>query len=549
MKQKRFALLAGALIGLVVLAGIWVWFFPSYSFVLSGDADITISYGTVYEDEGIRAELFGFPAERYVQLKENTVNPDVIGDYAVTYTFNFGHVKEEVTRMVHVRDLKAPRLSASYRRVLYVEQGKSIPYPTFHAVDEIDGDVSDTIAVETIDENAVGMHFVRISAEDASGNVGTIIQPVMIWQDEETIADRSSALHSGLYVSYMDDLRQYHIEGYRVLEDASIPARHQLLLIGDQYGRSYQWDLKQMDQNDFGYFEGTFDLSSLPNDSYRMYVVTTMEEDGNRLERIDLPEYTINPAARLGRWHIGDKLITFLRDTEETSAFRVEDFAYQYDIAIDVGHGGDDIGAAGLGTYERDLNLMVSLYEKERYEAHGLKVWLIRDGKEYAELLGDEDWHILQRVGYTLGWYGAVSKVVYSNHHNSDGKGTHSGFEIIVLPDRLHEQQTTEYQIYRSFCQLYERMTNTYQYYSRSYNTGKRLDRSDGKIYPNERVYYANMRYPWEGFGVDVVTFEAAYINNAFDYQWYVQEENWKKVSEVKIKAYVEALGYTYIEP
>ena len=57
------------------------------------------------------------------------------------------------------------------------------------------------------------------------------------------------------------------------------------------------------------------------------------------------------------------------------------------------------------------------------------------------------------------------------------------------------------------------------------------------------------MRYPYEDFGVNVVTYEGCYLNNAVDYKWYITQEHWKDVSEAKIKAYVEALGITYTEP
>ena len=218
----------------------------------------------------------------------------------------------------------------------------------------------------------------------------------------------------------------------------------------------------------------------------------------------------------------------------------------KYDIAIDVGHGGYDVGAVGLSIYERDLNLKVSLYEKKRFEEHGLKVWLIREGTDYTELLGEEDWATLQKVSYTLGWYGAVSRYTYSNHHNSDTIGTTSGPEIIVLPDLSEGELAVEYRLANDFKNVYKKITTPWLLFTRSYNSGKRFSRLDGSSY-DERIWYANMRYPYECFGVVVTTYEGVYINNSYDSNWYVDKGNWKKVSEAKIKAYVEALGKEYI--
>ena len=42
------------------------------------------------------------------------------------------------------------------------------------------------------------------------------------------------------------------------------------------------------------------------------------------------------------------------------------------------------------------------------------------------------------------------------------------------------------------------------------------------------------------------IIFEPIYLSNSNDFTWYVIEENWKKVSEMKILEYVNYLGGTY---
>lgn len=65
-----------------------------------------------------------------------------------------------------------------------------------------------------------------------------------------------------------------------------------------------------------------------------------------------------------------------------------------YDIVIDPGHGGNDIGASGKlnGTtyYESELTLEISLLLKKRLEDLGLKVKLTRDTDIFMDPYGDE---------------------------------------------------------------------------------------------------------------------------------------------------------------
>lgn len=64
-----------------------------------------------------------------------------------------------------------------------------------------------------------------------------------------------------------------------------------------------------------------------------------------------------------------------------------------YDIAIDPGHGGKDVGASGklnkTTYYESDLTLKISLDLKEKLEKLGLKVKITRDDDTYLDPYGE----------------------------------------------------------------------------------------------------------------------------------------------------------------
>lgn len=99
---------------------------------------------------------------------------------------------------------------------------------------------------------------------------------------------------------------------------------------------------------------------------------------------------------------------------------------------IDVGHGGVDSGSTNSYIYEKTLNLTQSLYEKKRYEEHGLKVLLTRTNDSYGLQMGDKSLSALRRKAFAVGYYGVVSKIVYSNHHNSISDSNYSGYELIL---------------------------------------------------------------------------------------------------------------------
>ena len=54
-------------------------------------------------------------------------------------------------------------------------------------------------------------------------------------------------------------------------------------------------------------------------------------------------------------------------------------------VAIDAGHGGEDLGSTRQGLYEKDANLAIALYLKQELEAAGYAVFMVREGDVYVE--------------------------------------------------------------------------------------------------------------------------------------------------------------------
>ena len=128
---------------------------------------------------------------------------------------------------------------------------------------------------------------------------------------------------------------------------------------------------------------------------------------------------------------------------------------YAMTIVLDPGHGGSDIGASNGILAEKDLNLFISNYEKCRYEAMGYRVYMVRYDDSLGEMLGSASMDPLDRRGLTIGYYGAVSKISYSNHHNGSIDTGRHGFEILVSNDITAKDLAPELSLYNKFMNLY----------------------------------------------------------------------------------------------
>lgn len=103
-----------------------------------------------------------------------------------------------------------------------------------------------------------------------------------------------------------------------------------------------------------------------------------------------------------------------------------------YDILIDPGHGGLDGGAQAYGLSESKEVLNFSLYLANQLETLGLKVKLTRTSDE--DPASDYDFSLEASPYYSDGRitqvYDTQAKIMLSNHLNTTGSGTASGFQI-----------------------------------------------------------------------------------------------------------------------
>ena len=516
---------------------------------LSGNSSVEVAINGEYTDEGGVAYYNG---KEYPLKPEGNVNFSIPGTYLVKYTADIdSDLNYSVYRTVKVVDKKAPVLVLKGKQEMSLYVGEKYEDPGFTVTDDSGIDLTSRVVVTgEVNSKKVGTYEIVYSVKDDSENETKITRKVVIKNRPvvtNIVATKVTAKEKGDVAEKKVDLKAtsnstismsytsngIHLEGY--VKNGS--GKYSIKVC-----KSSDCTTTTMKTKDKYYYSGDIKLSSLANGTYKVKVVDKKEMD--LVNKLDYGE-------RLNRAKIGDKLVTFSYD-KDVMTFKVEDHKYEYDIVIDPGHGGSDPGATNKKMEEKVLNLEQSLYEKERYEEHGLKVKIIRtSNSNYGEMMGPKNEANVRRRAYTMGYYGAVSHFVYSNHHNSINNNYYSGWEVI-MPTRLGSSASefkAAIKVANGWKEAYPVGEEHLRIYTRPYPTGALKDKSSGQVYNNIRNYYAILRLTSELYNVNTILYEGAYLSNSDDFDWYYTQGNWKKMSEIKIKTYVEALGKDYIAP
>lgn len=276
-------------------------------------------------------------------------------------------------------------------------------------------------------------------------------------------------------------------------------------------------------------YSGNINLTTLGNGKYDLYINSA----NGKKDVID----TMDDMLKIKRARVGNKLVTFDYTNNKVS-LTISDFAYEYDIIIDVGHGGSDPGATNLYNNEKSMNLAISLYEKQKYEAAGLRVLMIRTDDSYGAGMGPSNWKVLYRRAYYMGYYGVTSKIIYSNHHNASSNRNANGFEMYA--SNMMSDMGTEIGIFNAVKS--SNVVKANAIYGKDYNNSKLYNKTSGTPY-NLKNYYAVLRIPSELFNVNnIVIYENCYMSNVDEYIKYWNNEGWKKISDIKTSYYIKKL-------
>lgn len=508
------------------------------SFILN-EPDYSINFDDTYEEKGANLKINNKTIDK-LEIKSN-IDTKKYGNYYVSYKYKMNNYRTlKLYRKISITDKIPPEIKLNDGDVVQVELNSEFVDPGFEVTDNIDENLKDLVKVTgSVDTKKVGTYEIKYEVSDSSSNKTEVTRKVIVYKkvtiikNANTVAEKGSEDNKFNYTNYTNTVTKlnfnntgFYIEGYY----KDYVGDYKLKISGNGIDKEYNLDKKNEK------YTGNIDITSLENGIYNIYILT----DTENLLKSELTE-----TEKIVRAHIGKKLITMIY-TNNNVGFKVEDFAYQYDIIIDPGHGGSDVGAVNSITKESLINLEQSLYEKNRYEEHGLKVYMIRDTDSAGLVMGPKDWPLVRRRAYAMGYYGVVSKIMYSNHHNSFNNNIRSGYEILLPAHFNKEALKLEYNIAFEWSKIYPLTEDHTRLYARDYESEIIYNKPNGEIY-NFRDYYAVIRIPYELYNVKNVIYEGCYMSNSADFSWYYLDKNYINLSEIKIKYYVESLGITYI--
>ncbi len=543
MKRQKLLIIIIAVLDILIVLGIFGYLvYSKYNKI-----DIKFSYvdkGKITKEIEVNTEEF-VPDEMSVTingedmtklLKIDTSNLDLtkLGTYNIRYYLEYKNKTYEEIKQIKVIDTTKPEIILKGKNTTILLNEK-YDDPGYEVKDNYDKDLHDLVEVKSeVDTTKVGTYKITYNVTDSSGNkaeektrevkvkkpnviVATPPKEVKVETPKVVVTEYENTIKKNKFTSSAIKLDGYLKEP---LEE------NKLRLVNEESTKEYPLT---MDGNSYSV---SIDPDEISNGDYKLYI--NEEPLLNKMAMIE----------RLLRAKVGSKLVTFKYDNDEVS-INVTGHSYQYDILINPGHGGWDSGAVNEYVTEKEMNLTVSMYEKCRYEAHGLNVYMTRTSDVYGDKMGPSGLVSLHKVAYEMGYYGAVSKIVYSNHHNSIGNNYFSGYEILVAGELTSSELANELNIASKWNNIFDLTENHTRFYARDYDTERIYSKLNGEVY-NFKNNYAVNRIPLAIANVKATIYEGCYMSNKKEFLWYWNDANWYQVSEAKIETYVTSLGVSY---
>lgn len=468
-------------------------------------------------------------------IKVDTSKLDLtkIGTYEVEYYIIYHEKKYSEFQTIIVVDTEKPVITLKGKDITMLV-GETYKEPGYIVTDNYDKDLQDKVIIDSnINNKTAGSYKVTYKVSDSSGNSTEVTRNITIKKPyvvkTEPPKEVKVTTPKVIETSYSNVIKKNKFTSNKVILEGYLkePLENNKIILKGNENKELAITINNNN------YTLNIDPESIPNGTYKMYI-----NEEPLVNKIGSQE-------RLSRAKVGSKLVSFTYNTKDEVTISIEDHSYKYDIIINPGHGGEDTGAVNEYIQEKEMNLKVSMYEKCRYESHGLRVYMTRVGDYYGNNYGPSDLIKLHKVAYEMGYYGAVSKIVYSNHHNSIGNNYYNGYEVLIAASLTGNELLTEKSIANKWNSMYPSMDNHLRFYARDYDTERKYSKLNGETY-NFKDNYAVNRIPLATANVKSIIYEGCYMSNKEEFNWYWLNNNWYKISEAKIEAYVKSLGLTY---
>ena len=144
-----------------------------FSFKLKGEDVIVVNMGEgKYKEEGYKATIFNKDISKKVKVSDN-IDYETIGTYEIRYRLldNRLNIDKTLIRKVSVVDKIPPEITINSDPEVYANLNESYAEPTYTAIDNVDGDLTDKVKVESnLDLSKEGEYIEKYTVEDSSGN-------------------------------------------------------------------------------------------------------------------------------------------------------------------------------------------------------------------------------------------------------------------------------------------------------------------------------------------------------------------------------------------
>jgi len=147
---------------------------------ITGEADVLVEVNTTYEDAG--ATVTDNVDSDLVIETVNTVDPNTVGSYTVTYTAtdSAGNVATAVRNVtVKVFDHQKPVITLNGNSSVSIVVGTQYVDAGATATDDVDTTV-EVVTVNNVDATVVGEYTVTYTATDSAGNTATATRTVTV---------------------------------------------------------------------------------------------------------------------------------------------------------------------------------------------------------------------------------------------------------------------------------------------------------------------------------------------------------------------------------
>lgn len=254
LRKSMVLLILAACLVLVAAALFWL-FTANYNrlqLTLNGESEITLEYGSSYEEPGAEAALIYTnsqkPPEKIEVTQFGRVDTQKLGTYRIIYEAVFKKQICTAERIVKVVDTQAPALVLSGDTNVTVLPGREYEEAGFTAVDNYDGDL--TSQVQRVERDGKILYTVT----DSSGNTATAERTVTVDDSVPPVVELTGGNHITLGIG-----SSFKEPGFTALDNCDGDLTSSVQVTG--YVDTYK--------------EGTYTLTYTVSDSYQNVTTVT----------------------------------------------------------------------------------------------------------------------------------------------------------------------------------------------------------------------------------------------------------------------------------